>query len=53
MKKVIKPKSGLFEQEITYTVSEELTKLEGKVLAPKKLAKANEFLRTLKTPLPK
>jgi hypothetical protein len=53
MKKVIKFKSDLFKQEITFTVSEDLNKLKGKVLAPKKLAEANELLRKLKTPLPK
>jgi hypothetical protein len=34
-------------------VSEKLNKLKGKVLAPKKLADANDLLRKLKTPLPK
>jgi hypothetical protein len=38
---------------MTFTVSEELNKLKGKVLAPKKLADANKLLRELKTPLPK
>jgi len=53
MKKVIKHKSELFGQEITFTVNEKLNKLKGKVLAPKKLADANKLLRKLKTPLPK
>ena len=53
MKKVIKHKSELFKQEITFTVNEKLNKLDGKVLAPKKLANANKLLRQLKTPLPK
>jgi hypothetical protein len=53
MKKVIKYKSDLFEQEVTLTVSERMNKLKGKVHAPKKLEEANEFLRKVKTPLPK
>ena len=53
MKKVIKHKSELSGQEITFTVNEKLNKLKGKVLAPKKLADANKLLRKLKTPLPK
>lgn len=53
MKKVIKHKSELVGQEITFTVSENLNKLKGKILAPKKLADANKLLRKLKTPLPK
>ncbi len=53
MKKLIKVKSDLFQQETTYTVSKELNKLKGKNLAPKKLEEANKLLRKLKTPLPK
>jgi hypothetical protein len=53
MKKVIKHKSELFGQEVTFTIDENLNKLKGKVLAPKKLAEANELLRKLKTALPK
>jgi hypothetical protein len=53
MKKVIKYKSDLFEKEVIFKVSERLNGLKGKVLAPKQLAKANELLRNLKTPLPK
>lgn len=53
MKKVIKHTSWVSGQEVTYTVSEELSKLNGKVDAPKKLAEVNELLRKLKTPLPK
>lgn len=53
MKQVIKHKSELLGREITFTVSEELNKLRGKNLAPKKLADANRLLRKLKTPLPK
>jgi hypothetical protein len=53
MKKVFKYKSDLFNQEATFTLSEKLNKLKGKVLAPKKLEEANKLLRNLKTPLPK
>ena len=53
MKKVVKHKSVLFKKEITYVVDEKLNELKGKILAPKKLAEANELLRKLKTPLPK
>lgn len=53
MKKPVNPISELFEKKITYTVSEELNKLQGKNLAPKKLAEANELLRKMKGPLPK
>jgi hypothetical protein len=53
VKKSIKYKSKLSGQEMTITVSEELNKLKGKVLAPKKLEEANKLLRELKTPLPK
>jgi hypothetical protein len=52
MKKVIKEMSWVSGTEVTYTVSEELNKLKGKVDAPQKLAQANEALRKLKTPLP-
>ncbi|MBO9204522.1 MULTISPECIES: hypothetical protein [Niastella] len=53
MKKSFQKKSDLFNQVFTYTIDENLNKLKGKVLAPKKLAEANELLRKLKTPLPK
>lgn len=53
MKKSFKYKSDLFNKEITFTVDENLNKLKGKVLAPKKLAEANELLKKMKTPLPK
>jgi len=52
MKKVIKEISWVSGTEVTYTVSEEFNKLKGKIDAPGKLAKANESLRKLKTPLP-
>jgi hypothetical protein len=53
VKRAIKHKSELAGGEITFTVSEKLNKLKGKVLAPRKLADANKLLRKLKTPLPK
>ena len=53
MKQRSKHKSELAGQEVTFTVSEKLNKLKGKVLAPRKLADANKLLRKLKTPLPK
>lgn len=53
MKRSTKFKSDLLNQEVTFTVSEKLNKLKGKVLAPKKLAEANKALRELKTPLSK
>ena len=53
MKRATKYKSELTGTEVTFTVSEKLNKLKGKVLAPKKLSDANKLLRKLKTPLPK
>ena len=41
--------SELTGKELTFTVSEKLSKLSGKNLAPKKLAEANEMLRKCKT----
>lgn len=52
MKKVIKEISWVSGTEVTYTVSEDLNRLKGKIDAPRKLAQANEALRKLKTPLP-
>jgi hypothetical protein len=52
-KKVFKYKSDLFQQEATLTIDENLNKLKGKTLAPKKLAAANKSLRKLKNSLPK
>lgn len=46
--RVIKYQSDLFKQEITLTVDENLNKLKGKVLAPKKLEAANKALRKQK-----
>ena len=51
--KIIKYKSDLFKQEVTLTVDENLNKLKGKVLAPKKLEAANKALRKVKHALPK
>ena len=52
-KKTFKYKSDLFQQEATLTIDENLNKLKGKILAPKKLAAANKSLRKLKHSLPK
>lgn len=49
-KNVIKFTSELSQKEITLTIDENLNKLKGKVLAPKKLEKANEDLKGLKLP---
>ncbi len=46
--KVVKYTSELFSQEVTLTVDENLNKLKGRVLAPKKLDAANKALRKLK-----
>lgn len=50
--KVIKYNSDLFKQEVTLTIDNELNKLKGKVLAPKKLDAANKALKRLKHVLP-
>ncbi|MDB5211612.1 MAG: hypothetical protein JWQ30_2439 [Sediminibacterium sp.] len=47
MKKVIKEKSPFSDQIITLTISEELNKLDNKIVAAKKLAIANEILRKI------
>lgn len=52
MKKVFKEKGVFSGKEITYTVSEKLNKLDGKVYKSKKVAETNEFLRKVKKPLP-
>ncbi len=39
--------------EVIYIVDENLNKLKGKVLAPKKLEEANKLLKKLKSPLPR
>jgi hypothetical protein len=41
MKKAIKYKDSLSKKEITYTVDENLNKLKGKSLSPKKLSETN------------
>lgn len=51
--KIIKYKSDLFKQEVTLTVDENLNKLKGKVLAPKKLETSNKALHKVKHVLPK
>ncbi|WP_164974228.1 hypothetical protein [Filimonas effusa] len=51
--KVIKYKSVLSKGEITFIVDEDLNKLKGRELAPKKLEEANKLLRKLKSPLPR
>ena len=51
--KVIKYQSDLFKQEAVLTVNDNLNKLKGKVLAPRKLDAANKALRKLKDSLPK
>ena len=51
--KVIKYQSDLFKQEVTLTVDDNLNKLKGKILAPRKLEAANKALRKLKDSLPK
>jgi hypothetical protein len=50
--KTFKYKSNLFKQEVVLTVDENLNKLKGKVLAPKKLEAANKSLRKFKNSLP-
>lgn len=49
----IKYKSDLFNQEVTVIIDENLNKLKGKILAPKKLEEANKSLQKLKHVLPK
>jgi len=51
--KTLKYKSDLFKQEVTLTIDDNLNKLKGKVLAPKKLEAANKSLRRLKDILPR
>lgn len=49
MKKVTKSYSGLFDKKITFTIDEKLTKLQGKIMAPKKLEEANKHLSRMKS----
>jgi len=51
--KAIKYKSQVFGQEVTLTVDENLNKLTGKILAPRKLEAANKSLQKLRHVLPK
>lgn len=51
--KIIVFQSDLFKGPLTVTIDESLNKLKGKILAPKKLAAANETLNRLKHVLPK
>jgi hypothetical protein len=52
MKKAVKSKNELFKQKLNLIVDEKLNALKGKVLAPRKLAEANEHLKKMKS-LPK
>jgi hypothetical protein len=52
MKKIEKKVTTPWGHEMTLTVDENLNKLKGKILAPKKLAEANKHLRRMKS-LPK
>jgi hypothetical protein len=45
-------KQSLFDRKVTLIVDENLNRLKGKILAPKKLAEANKLLRKIKS-LPK
>jgi hypothetical protein len=51
--KTIKYESELFKQEVVVTIDENLNRLKGKILAPKKLEAANKALRKLRNVLPK
>ncbi len=53
MKSSIKYDKATSKPEVTYIVDENLNRLKGKNLAPKKLEEANELLRKLKSPLPR
>lgn len=50
-KKEVKIEDAVFGSKVTIIVDEQLNKLKGKVLAPKKLAQANKSLRKV-TKLP-
>jgi len=52
MKQTVKKVTTSWGKEITLIVDENLNKLKGKVLAPKKLEEANKHLRRMKS-LPK
>ena len=50
--KTVKFHSDLFQQEALLTIDENLNRLKGTALAPKKLEQANKALRKLKKALP-
>lgn len=50
MKKVERKVTTSWGKEITLTVDENLNKLKGKILAPKKLEEANKHLKRMKLP---
>ncbi|MEX6686131.1 hypothetical protein QTN47_01420 [Danxiaibacter flavus] len=50
--RIIKYKSDLFGKKVTLIVDENLNKLRGKTLAPKKLDEANATLKKLQHTLP-
>ncbi|HEX9510086.1 MAG TPA: hypothetical protein VF939_06355 [Puia sp.] len=52
MKKIEEKTTTLWGREFTITVDEDLNKLKGRILAPKKLEEANKRLRRMKS-LPK
>jgi hypothetical protein len=52
MKKVERKVKTSWGSEITLTVDENLNKLKGRILAPKKLEEANKHLKKMKS-LPK
>ena len=52
MKKIEQKTTTSWGREITLTVDENLNKLKGRILAPKKLEEANKHLRKMKS-LPK
>lgn len=51
MKKAVKIEDIVLGNKVTITIDEQLNKLKGKVLAPRKLAQANKSLRKI-TKLP-
>ncbi len=51
--KVLKYRSNLFNQDVSLTIDDNLNKLKGKVLAPKKLEAANKALKKLEKMLPR
>ncbi len=48
MKKAMKIEDVVLGNKVTITIDEQLNKLKGKVLAPRKLAQANKSLRKIK-----